>query len=252
MIKIEKKGNFIIIILVLTIMLISCNEEVDRVKKVVFLDKGYGLYDYYIENGDTIMNGDFSIFDKNGRLKKKGKSVRNQFYGPYEDYYPYGQIESSRFRENNKDIGEITWFRPDGSLDTYNFYDDFGDVNFVAKYDEENNVKKAEGLILFEIYQFKLREENKQITYKLGDSIRYQFMSPNIPNTEKKFEFELKDYDNSKIVRKTKNINPVTLDVVDEIVKKGNNTVEARVWYKFKDRRKQTLTDTISFQFYVE
>jgi hypothetical protein len=77
-------------------------------------------------------------------------------------------------------------------------------------------------------------------------------MFPNIPNTERKFRFELLDFDNSKIRRRTKKIEPVTLDVEEITVKKGKNTIRAYIEYKFKDERQIILSDTISLDFYVE
>jgi hypothetical protein len=248
------KRECVFVITVLALMFISCNDKIGLVKKIVFQDSiySYGLYEYKIVNGDTVMSGNFSVFDKNGALRRKGKSVRSQFYGMYEDYYPNGKIESSRFRKSNKDIGEVTWFRTDGSLDTYNFYDDLGSVNFVAKYNKMNVLESCNGLILFEVYQFKLNKQDKKKVYEIGDKVKYQFMFPNIPNTERDFHFELLGYDNSKIERFVKKIEPVTLDVEEKAVKKGENTIRAYIKYKFKDERKTILADTVSFSFYVK
>lgn len=236
----------------LTILFISCSNDSNQVKKVIWSDKSYGLFDYYVDNGDTIYNGDVSIFDSNGKLKRKGKLVKNQFYGLYKDYYPNGRVESIRFRKNDEDFGEITWYRADGTIKRYSFYDDLGNLNFTAKFDKEEVLETCEGLILFEIYQFKKKKQNEKMTYKLGDRIKYQFMFPNIPNTERDFHFELLDYDNSKINRVVKKVEPVILDIEEPAVKKGKNTIRAYVKYKFKDKRKVVLTDTISFSFYVK
>ena len=77
-------------------------------------------------------------------------------------------------------------------------------------------------------------------------------MFPNIPNTERKFHFELLDYDNSKIKRTVTKIEPVTLDVEEQAVKKGKNTIRAYIQYKFKDKGETILSDTISFDYLVE
>jgi hypothetical protein len=184
-------------------------------------------------------------------LKHVGKYVNNKIYGKYKEYYPNGNIESIRFIENNNDMGEASWYYLNGQIEQYSFYDDFGRTIFKAQYDKDGVLKIAEGWILLEIYQNKLRANGKQRKYNIGDKIKYQYMFPNIPNTDRKFHIELKGYDNSKIKRKTRHIEPVTLEIEEEVVKKGKNEIIAYVEYKFKDVRREILRDSVSFEFEV-
>lgn len=222
------------------------------VKHIVFEDKTYGTFEYIIQENDTVFTGTFYIYDENGNIKRKGQNVNNKFYGVYCDYYPDGKIESKRFRSDNRDVGEITWYRKDGILEKYNFLDDLDRVNFIAKYDEKGNIKDANGLILIEVNQFKLRQQNPNLYYKIGDSIKYKFMLPNIPNTTKKFDFKLKDFDNSKIKRFVKKIEPVSVEVIDIASKRGRNIIEAHVEYKFNDETKIVLKDSLFFEYNVK
>ncbi|WP_177733813.1 toxin-antitoxin system YwqK family antitoxin [Flavobacterium inviolabile] len=213
---------------------------------------GYSIVEYRIENGDTIADGKYSYYDNQNRLRKTGTFVDNEIYGTTKFYYENGNVESIHFIKDNKDIGEVTWNYPDGKIRKYSFYDVLGNLNFIANYDKEGTMETCKGLILFEIYQFMLRKQKKPKRYKIGDTVKYQFMFPNIPNTERKFHFELLDYDNSKIKRDVTKIEPVTLDVEEQAVKKGKNTIRAYIQYKFKDKRETVLSDTLSFDYHVE
>lgn len=237
----------------LYIIVLSCDNNEHAIKKVPLNnDEGYALFEYYLKNGDTILDGNFKIFNSEDNIKRSGKYTQNEFLGLYTDYHDNGHVECTRFRKSGKNIGEITWYRADQTIELYNFFDDLGNLNFFAKYDKLGTLESCEGKILFEIYQFKLRAQNKQKIYSLGDKVKYQFMFPNIPNTKRDFYYELLDYDNSKIERDVKKIEPVTLEIQEPAVKKGKNTIKAYITYTFTDERKITLSDTTSFDFYVE
>jgi hypothetical protein len=248
------KRNVFIGCFIFLIFQFSCNsDKSERKLKYKFLDgSGYAVFQYYLNNGDTIIDGPYSVYDKKNILKKTGTYINNEIYGITKFYYNNGNVESIHFIENSKDIGEISWYYSNGNIEKYSFYDDLGNLNFFANYNKKGEIEKWEGRILLEVYQYKLKEQNIENTYKLGEKIRYQFMFPNIPNTERKFRFELLDFDNSKIRRRTKKIEPVTLDVEEITVKKGKNTIRAYIEYKFKDERQIILSDTISLDFYVE
>ncbi len=242
-------GNFFILLL-----LFSCQDNQTRktMKHYYPDNSGYVIAEYLLDNGDTIIDGKCTFYDNQNRIRKTGTYVDNEIYGTTKFYFENGNVESIHFVKNDKDIGEITWNYPNGKIRKYAFYDDFERPIFIAKYDKDGVLDDCEGLILFEIYQFKIRAQKKPKRYKIGDTVKYQFMFPNIPNTERKFHFELLDYDNSKIKRTVTKIEPVTLDVEEQAVKKGKNTIRAYIQYKFKDKRETVLSDTISFDYLVE
>jgi hypothetical protein len=225
---------------------ISCKNENNEKQKWVKLPDGYILVNYYIKNNDTVLNGNYFKYDKQNKLIRTGKFINGEPFGNYKKYFPNGKVESIRFIKNKKDIGETTWFYTNGNIEQYIFYDDFRNATFIAKYD------KGDGYIILEIYQHKLRNQGKQITYKIGDKIRYQYMFPNIPHAERKFRIELKDYDNSKLKRVIKHIAPVTLDIEEKAVKKGKNTIMAYIEYKIKEKDNLKIKDSVWFDFYVK
>lgn len=234
------------------IFYISCKNENNEMQKWVKLPDGHILVNYYIKNNDTVLNGNYSKYDKQNKLIRTGKFINGESFGNYKEYFPNGRVESIRFIRNKMDVGETKWFYPNGNIEQYTFYDDFINPTFIAKYDQNGLFDKGDGYILLEIYQSKLRNQGKQITYKVGDKIRYQYMFPNIPHAERKFHIELKGFNNSKLKRVMRRIEPVTLDVEEEVVKKGKNTIMAYIEYKIKEKDNLIIKDSVRFDFYVK
>ena len=63
--------------------------------------------------------------------------------------------------------------------------------------------------------------------------------------------YELIDSENKKINRKITDILPAVLKVEEVLTKKGVNTFRATVEYKFDDKYKTVINDTISFDVEV-
>ena len=166
MIKAKKYilGNFFILLL-----LFSCQDNQTRkTMKYSYPDNsGHVIAEYLLDNGDTIIDGKYSFYDNQNRLRKTGTFVDNEIYGTTKFYYENGNVESIHFIKDNKDIGEVTWNYPDGKIRKYSFYDVLGNLNFIANYDKEGTMETCKGLIIFEIYQFMLRKQKKQKGIKL-------------------------------------------------------------------------------------
>lgn len=233
--------------------LFSCQNNNEKYVINKYKDESYLKSEYYLnEIGDTILNGKCSIFSNKDVLILSSNLLNNEIYGRTKYYNSNGKIDSIKYIINKKEIGEIEWFHKNGKICKYNFYDDLNNLNFYAKYDLNGNLESCNGLILIEVFQFKLNQKKIKKVYKIGEKVKYQFMFPNIPNTTRFFKYKLLNFDNSKIIRTEKKIEPVTLEVEDICIKKGKNIIEAQIKYIFNDKNKIILSDTISFEYFVK
>lgn len=248
----KSKPKYILLIVALCTMFSCAKQEIRGTVTHHFANQsGYGVFEYVLENNDTVLDGSYKVYDKANRLIKEGTNVNNEMHGPAKFYYPSGNVQSIRYYKHDKEIGEKTWYYPNGNPERYSFYDDLDNLNFFIIYDSLGKPEKWKGMILFETYQYKLAKENKN-RYKLGDEVEYHFMFPNIPDTEREFHFKLLDFENSKIDRTVEKIEPVTLVVKEKAVKKGRNTIKASIQYSFRDESNMVLSSSISFSYFVE
>jgi hypothetical protein len=151
---------------------------------------------------------------------------------------------------------ESIWNYPSGILERYVKYDEFTNPVFIIRYDEQGNVKSYEGMALIETYQFKLANKEKfkiktNQVLKVGDVLKYQYLLADIPNAKRDFKIESVGIDNAKINRKIIKKPHQGLNVEEILTKKGINTIRATVRYKFDDKEKTIINDTISFDVEV-
>lgn len=74
------------------------------------------IYFAKIKRGDTIKNGNYLIYHKNGNLWQKGNFENNQLTGKWIDNHYNGQLKQDLFFSNNFLEGEIKSYYPLGSL----------------------------------------------------------------------------------------------------------------------------------------
>lgn len=126
----------------------------------------------------------------------------------------------------------------------------------MISFDEYGNVKNYKGYPLMEIYQYKIsnKEQFKTKTnqmLKIGDLLKYQYLIANIPTTKRIFKIENIGLDNTRVQRAIRQNPPIGIDVEEILTQKGINTIRAIVQYKFNDKKKTVINDTVSFEVEV-
>lgn len=209
---------------------------------------------YIIRNGDTIFHGKFIQYNELGIKIAEGNFVNGHIKGKCLYYYNNGNLESVHYRENSKITSESTFYDTIGLINKYVMYDDFGKYCFTISYDEKG-VREYEGYPLLEIYQYKFthkKQYNKtEQVLKVGDTLKYQYLLANLPNTKRSFKVENISIDNKKVKRTIKHNPPIKVEVKEVLIKKGINTIRAIVKYEFKDKITPVFKDTISFEVKV-
>ncbi len=243
--------------LLLGILFYSCKkEETVNVLKTYFpKDKQIVFSEYIIKNGDTIMDGKYTVCKYNGKKIKSGRYKNGKSIGPLIFYYDNGKIESIDNRYNNK-FREVIFNYRNGEVERYELYDDYGNLNFIINFNEQGNVENYKGYPVMEIYQYKIANKEQFKTninqyLKVGDILKYQYLVANIPNAKRNFNIELVGSDNATIKRTITKKPPVRIDAEEILTKKGINKIKAVVEYKFNDNKKTVIKDSIFFEVKV-
>ena len=260
MIKTEKKDitKLFILFVLFVFLLYSCKKENEKrgVLKTYFpKDKEIVFSEYLIKNEDTLLDGKYIVRKYNGEKIKSGAYKNGKSIGPIIFYFDNGNIESIDKRNNNKSIETIFNYR-NGKIERYTSYDDFGKSAFIVRFDEQSNVKSYEGYPLMETYQYKIAHKERfkikiNQVLKVGDTLRHNYLVANIPNAKRSLKIENLDIDNAKIKRIITEIPPTAIDVKEVLTKKGINNIRAIVKYKFNDKEKTVINDTVSFEVNV-
>ena len=232
--------------LFLLIIIYSCQEKKNLLVKQ-FKDSGdRGEFEYIINKGDTILDGNFVIYDDENKKISTGKYFNGEPKGKQYFFYSNGNIESIHYRKNKKIYEESVYYHESGKLRKYVLYDDFGESVFIIRFDSKENVINYEGLPLIELYHLR---EKKYKKYKIGDTLQYKLIIAEIPKSTKKVKIELKNFDNSKLKRELTKIEPVGMEVKELILKKGMNQIKATVEFEFNDIKKTKIEDSILIDF---
>lgn len=258
----NKKNKIILIglfflVFALVIFFFYANDEKGNLLKRYFPEtKLTGKYEYIINNGDTILDGKFTIYDEKGGIASKGNFANNKLFGKCIYYFDNGNIKQIIYRKNKRFDKEGIYNFSTGKIEKYLLFDDFGKCNFVMFFDEQGNVKSYEGYAVIEIYQYKIahKEQLKIKTnqvLKVGDVLKYKYLLANIPNAKRSFKIELVGSDNTKIKRIITKKPPTDIDVEEVLTKKGKNSIKAVVEYKFNDINKTVLKDSVYFEVIV-
>ncbi|RVU89731.1 hypothetical protein EH230_13215 [Flavobacterium columnare] len=249
-------------VIVFALCLLIYNKFMTNDQKVFILkeysSKGnlLGINEYIIRDGDTIMHGKFINYFENGNKKSEGKFINGTLNGECLYYYDNGLKESNHFQKTTEISLEATWNYPNGQLEKYAMYTDFGKPLFIIKYDKKDIVDSYKGIPQLEIYQHKVdtisrNYEQIENHFVVGDKLKYSYLIANIPNAKRSFKIENMSVDNSKVKRTLKHIEPCQWDVEEVLTKKGKNTIQSIVKYEFKDKVTPVFIDTLSFDIEV-
>ncbi|MDW8849703.1 hypothetical protein SD960_06335 [Flavobacterium sp. MMLR14_040] len=254
----NKFYRYLIFIFFLGFVFSSCeNEKKVNILKTYFpKDKQIVFSEYIIKNGDTILDGNYIVRKYDGIKIKSGVYKNGRAIGPLIFYFNNGNIESIDYKNEKRLSQETKYYYESGKIKKYALSDDLGNTAFIIKYDESGDINSYEGLVLMEVYQYKIaHQEGFKIKInqylKVGDTLKYKYLLANIPNTKRSFKIENIDVDNSKVKRILRKIPPVESDVKEVLTKKGINTIRAIVKYEFNDKEKTVIKDTISFKVMV-
>ena len=211
--------------------------------------------DFVIRKGDTIANGKFIRQSKDGNKIVEGSFVNGQMCGQWTYFFENGNMEKSLYYKNNEIVLEESFWTPNGLVKEYDMYNLFGKRAFIIYFDRKG-VKSYDGFPLMEIYQYRFSHKElyhiKEDQYlKVGDTLKYEYLLANIPNTSRSFKIENLALDNNDVKRALVRKAPTKLEVKEVLTKKGINTIRAIVQYKFKDKVTPVFNDTISFEVKV-
>lgn len=244
----------IIILLGIIMLLIFSKQDKHVLTRYDNHSKMTHVFEYIVKNGDTIIHGKSTKYNKKGNKIAEGKFVNNEAVGKWIYYFDNGNVEVIHYRLGNKKIAESIYNYSDGKIRKYVLYDEFKKPVFVVRFGENGNVQSYDGLPLIEIYQFKIANKEKfkldvDQHLKVGDTLRYKYLIANIPGTRRGFKIESAGVDNNaKITRKIRNRLPMIIDVEEVLNKRGTNTISAIVQYEFSDKGKVVIKDTVSFE----
>lgn len=213
-------------------------------------------YEYFLRNGDTILEGKYIHYNKAGKKLAEGSYLNNHLKGKFVTYFDNANIKAIHYVVRGKVNAESTEYYSNGKLKRYIMFDPVGLEAFIAWYDEKGIIKKYDGYPLMEIYQYKFANKKQfGITtdqfLKNGDTLKYKYLLANIPNTKRSFKIENLDLNNSIIKRIVKKVSTTEVDINEVLIKKGINMIRATVQYKFNDKVTTVLNDTITFQVEV-
>ncbi|MCV9931437.1 hypothetical protein OIU80_04020 [Flavobacterium sp. LS1R47] len=231
------------------------DDRVHTLKQYFPDTKTTDISEYIIRNGDTIFEGKYSRYNKKGIKIAEGQFIDNEPNGICSYYYDDGKIESTHYKENSKITLESTFYDTIGLINKYVMYNDFGKSCFIISYDEKG-VREYRGYPILEVYQYKFTHK-KQYNIKteqllrVGDTLKYQYLLANLPNTKRSFKVENMSIDDRDIKRTTKHNAPTRVNVEEILIKKGTNTIRAIVKYEFVDKITPVFNDTLTFDVNV-
>ncbi|SNA73660.1 toxin-antitoxin system YwqK family antitoxin [Flavobacterium psychrophilum] len=257
----KKKGLvFFIILLVITTGVIfyfyNKNPSIYTLKDYDPKTKNTWEYEYVIKKGDTILEGKFFRYNDKKIKIAEGSYLNNHLKGEFISYYDNGKIKIKHYVINNKLNAETTEYYSNGKIKRYIMFDPFGLEAFIARYDEQGNIKNYEGYPIMEIYQYpiahKERFKIKTNQYlKVNDTLKYSYLLANIPNAKRSLFLESASYNKLNDKEAMKSVSITQTDYKEILSKKGINKVKAIVQYKFDNKEKTVINDTINFDVEV-
>lgn len=249
-----KKRNKIILVVISVVLFAILllhfyfrDEKIYTLKEYSPDGKITDISEYIIRNGDTIFEGKFTRYNKKGIKIAEGQFVDNEPNGICSYYYDNGNLESFHYRENSKITLESTFYDTTGLINKYVMYTDSGKSCFIISYDEKG-VREYSGFPLLEVYQNNIKTEQM---LRVGDTLKYQYLLANLPNTKRSFIVKNMSIDDSDIKRTTKHRPATKVNVEEVLIKKGINKISAIVEYKFEDKITPVFKDTITFEVNV-
>lgn len=258
----NKRNKVVITLVILTItslgVLFFCfkNEKIQVLKEYNSKTEETSEYEYFLRNGDTILEGKYIHYNREGKKVAEGSYVNNHLKGKFITYFDNGRIETLQYVVKGKINAENTEYHSNGKIKRYIMFDPLGLEAFIARYDEKGTIKTYDGYPLMENYQYRIANKKQfgstgDKFLKKSDTLKYKYLIANIPNTKRSFKIENIGLDNSTIKRVSKQVSPTQVDINEVLIKKGINTIRATVQYKFNDKVTTIINDTITFQVEV-
>lgn len=262
--KFKRKATTIVVMLMAIglILLVFFNKFKSNEEKV-YVSEQYsssgnliGTNEYVMRDGNPIVHGKFINYNEKGIKIAEGQFIDGEINGICSYYYDNGEIESVFFRKNSKITLESIYYYPNGKIKKYVMFNDFGEPKFMVEYNENGVTMSYEGSSTYIVNQYKYNnkeeiEINAGDTLKLGDVIKFDYLLPNIPNTERTFTIEIEGVDSLKSKRIITKELPTRVIIEETLVKKGLNRIKMINQYKFNDNVAPTINDTIPFDIYV-
>nr|WP_315225104.1 hypothetical protein [uncultured Flavobacterium sp.] len=247
----------VLIIIFLSVMFFCLKDENKQVLKEYDSRTGEtSQYEYFLKNGDTVLEGKYTQYDKEGKKIAEGNYINNHLKGKFITYFENANIKAIHYVLKGKLNAESIEYYSNGKIKRYVMFDPLGLEAFIARYDEIGLIKNYDGYPLMEIYQYKFANKKQfGITVdqflKNGDTLKYNYIVANIPNTKRSFKIENLGLDNTIIKRIEKKLSPTEVEIKEVLIKKGINTIRATIQYKFNDKATTVVNDTITFQVEV-
>lgn len=249
-------GLSVIVFGLVTLYFYTRDEKVYTLKSYDSDTKETNILQYVIRGGDTITHGKSIYYNEKGNKIYQNNWVNGKIFGNCIDYFENGNIKSIHYMKNSKIRSEATWNYPNGNVERYILYNDFGRATFLIFFDEQGDVKSYRGLPFVEIYQYKIAHK-EQFKIKInqvlsvGDTLIHKYLLANIPKATRSLKIKLIDPDllgnKSKIVKNQ----PVGINATDVLTKKGVYAIKGVVEYKFDDIKKTVIKDSIYFEVNV-
>jgi len=214
-----------------------------------------GTNEYVIRNGDTVLQGKFVRYNEKGIKIAEGQFTDNEPTGICSYYFDNGKIRTVYYRKDSKINLESTYYDQNGLINKYIMCDSLGKTAFIIKF-EDKTVKMYDGYSIWPIGQYKLVNK-KQVkiktedVLKIGDTIRYNYLVANIPNTKRSFKIKNSVGENSKVKRIIKSKLPAEIIVEEVLNTKGRNRIEIIAQYTFEDKETPILNKIVSFDVNV-
>lgn len=254
--KLKRNKTILIVVLIIILGLVFYYYFKDE---KVYIDKEYsasgkliGINEYVIRSRNPVMHGKFINYNEKGIKIAEGQFIDGEVKGKCIYYYDDGKLESKVFRKNTKITEESYEYYQNGNIKRYVIYDPFGARAFTVLYDEQGSLKSAIGYPLMEVYQHLIANKDKfkvktNQYLKVGDYLKYKYLIANIPKTKRNFSVETLEPKMPKTKRTMKRISTTQVDYEEVLYKKGINTIRAIVEYKFDNKEKTIIKDTITF-----
>lgn len=255
----DKNIKYLTLFLLLITVFYSCKKEekVNLVKYDFPEDKQVGYYEYIVnEVKDTILEGNFTIYNYEGKKISSGTNKNGKIAGQSTFYYDNGNIESINNRDNNQLDIDIVYYYRNGKVKRYSMFDELGNLTFFIYFDKQGNPKNYKGNCVVERYQYKIKyaEEFKIKSNQyliVGDTLKYKYIVANIPNSKRSFKIENLSVDTLKVKRIIKKRHPIYIDVQEVLTKKGINRIQATAQYEFNDSKETVIKYTTFFEVKV-
>lgn len=149
-------------------------------------NNGHNLIKSYYESGelmsltevlnDSINDGEYKEFFKDGTLKLVVNFENGVKQGQYKEFFPSGKLKTEHNNINGGVYGGVYWYHQEGYLNFYSFYDYEEDLIYRVQYDKDGNIIKEEG----DVFQDAIINIGE---IRTGDTLRAQIFTATPPHS---------------------------------------------------------------------